>query len=474
MLAASSTAGVILLALGGALALTAGAALYLRGRSKEQAPDIPDAMRPGPADTALETPLLQKLQGWGVVLGGVPGGLGSRTPGSANLRRTCNRTRSSRPPRSSRGERAVQLFSEENQLGVGCVRCHGPELRGGVIQVGATYDYPPNLTNLCAGPFGDPPHPAIYSTEDIYQVIEEGRGNMPSWSIRYEGALDDQQINDLVELPRVHELGGRALRRQRVPQPRRLRTRTHREPQRQPEGALMEEARSCLGFALDCATLWKGAGVTIMGFILFVGSVYVLLSAIMGRYMGFLVLVVAFSGWMIVQSALWLFGFWSQGLETPTNLGPRGSEPAWVVLEASTGETSDRYETFAEFPTEPWAPPDERSDGRRAERQRGRHGVPGREPQRGARPCRDRPHRDPGDPVPGGLDPVRERRGREDQAGGGRVAFQRRWTAVDRVVVLRLGQRAPVLVHVPGRFDHRCSWGHSPCSTAPRRSARSS
>jgi mono/diheme cytochrome c family protein len=92
----------------------------------------------------------------------------------------------------------VQLFSEENQLGVGCVRCHGPELRGGVIQAGAAYAYPPNLTTLCAGPFGDPPHPAIFSTDDIYQVIQEGRGVMPSWSIRYQGALDDQQINDLV------------------------------------------------------------------------------------------------------------------------------------------------------------------------------------------------------------------------------------------------------------------------------------
>ena len=30
------------------------------------------------------------------------------------------------------------------------------------------------------------------------QVIEEGRGAMPSWSIRYQGALNDQQINDLV------------------------------------------------------------------------------------------------------------------------------------------------------------------------------------------------------------------------------------------------------------------------------------
>jgi hypothetical protein len=29
-------------------------------------------------------------------------------------------------------------------------------------------------------------------------VISEGRNAMPSWSIRYAGALDDQQINDLV------------------------------------------------------------------------------------------------------------------------------------------------------------------------------------------------------------------------------------------------------------------------------------
>ena len=38
----------------------------------------------------------------------------------------------------------------------------------------------------------------IASVDDIYQVIEEGRGAMPSWSIRYAGALTDQQINDLV------------------------------------------------------------------------------------------------------------------------------------------------------------------------------------------------------------------------------------------------------------------------------------
>jgi mono/diheme cytochrome c family protein len=197
MLAVSSGAGVILLVLGGALVVTASLALYLRSRTKERAPDIPRGMRPGPADAALETPLLQKLQGWGVVLVAflvvwVPF-IWLREP-SQNLQAE----ERLKEQAIDRGRRAVQLFSEENQLGVGCVRCHGPELRGMAIQSGAEVVTSANLTNICAGPFGDPPHPAIYSTEDIYQVIREGRGVMPSWSIRFQGALDDQQINDLV------------------------------------------------------------------------------------------------------------------------------------------------------------------------------------------------------------------------------------------------------------------------------------
>ncbi len=97
-----------------------------------------------------------------------------------------------------RGARSVLPFSEENQLGVGCVRCHGPELTGGIIPLRDQFAFPPNLTNVCGGP--NTGHAAIYSTADIYQVIAEGRveRGMPSWSIRFEGALDDQQINDIV------------------------------------------------------------------------------------------------------------------------------------------------------------------------------------------------------------------------------------------------------------------------------------
>ena len=197
MLAASSNAGIALLVLGAILVVAAGSALYLRGRSTERGPDIPRVMRPGPSDPALETPLLQKLMGWGLVLVAffmvwIPF-TWLREP-SQNLQQE----EALKTQAIERGHRAVLLFSEDNQLGVGCVRCHGPELRGGVIQSGDGYAYPPNLTTLCAGPFANPPHSAIYSVDDIYQVIQEGRNAMPSWSIRYQGALDDQQINDLV------------------------------------------------------------------------------------------------------------------------------------------------------------------------------------------------------------------------------------------------------------------------------------
>jgi hypothetical protein len=56
----------------------------------------------------------------------------------------------------------------------------------------------PNLQTICGGNLVQPAHTQIASLDDIYQVIYEGRGAMPSWSIRYAGALPDQQINDIV------------------------------------------------------------------------------------------------------------------------------------------------------------------------------------------------------------------------------------------------------------------------------------
>lgn len=108
-------------------------------------------------------------------------------------------------------------------------------------------------------------------------------------------------------------------------------------------------ASTCLGFNIACDTFLKGSAVTIIGFILFVGCVLLLLSAIFGRTMGYLVLATSFFGWMFMLSALWAFGFWSQGLDTPVNLGPRGDEPSWQVRAAGISPETPR-EVFASYP----------------------------------------------------------------------------------------------------------------------------
>jgi len=200
MIASTNYAAVTLIAAGGALIVGLIAVVALRHRAKGARAEIPAGMRPGPSDQALETPLLLKLQGWGVVLVTFfvlwfPV-MWLLEPGT-NLKQE----QALDADAIARGQLATEPFSEENGLGVGCVRCHGNELQGGVINAldadgNPILAYPPNLTTVCGGPkFG---HGAIYTIDDIFQVISEGRGAMPSWSIRYAGALDDQQINDLV------------------------------------------------------------------------------------------------------------------------------------------------------------------------------------------------------------------------------------------------------------------------------------
>ena len=219
MLALSDTAGVILLVLGVVFVVAAGVALFLRSRvTREPAPDIPPAMEPGPSDPALETPLLQKLQGWGVVLVAffvvwLP--YNWLIEPSTNL----EQEEALRTQAIERGRRSVELFSEENQLGVGCVRCHGPELRGGVIPVGTGWAYPPDLTTICGGPSTGHPlhqvghrHPGHDRTGARQHAVVEhpvsGRARRPA----------DQRHR---ELPGAHELGERPVRGQHLHQPRR-------------------------------------------------------------------------------------------------------------------------------------------------------------------------------------------------------------------------------------------------------------
>jgi hypothetical protein len=128
MIASTNYAAVTLIAAGGALMVGIVVVLVLRHRAKGTRAEIPAGMRPGPSDQALETPLLLKLQGWGVVLVTFfvlwfPV-MWLVEPGTNLTQEQALDTDA-----IARGHLATQPFSEDNQLGVGCVRCHGNELR---------------------------------------------------------------------------------------------------------------------------------------------------------------------------------------------------------------------------------------------------------------------------------------------------------------------------------------------------------
>jgi hypothetical protein len=124
------------------------------------------------------------------------------------------------------------------------------------------------------------------------------------------------------------------------------------------------------------ANIFCGPGITCspvfgyltvaMAIIIFVGSIYLILGAVFGPRMGYLVLAVAFFGWMIIFSSLWAFGFWSQGPTTKTNLGPRGIEPHWQPVASGVRVASPRYPAVSQYPGKPWFEPTDPNDPRKA------------------------------------------------------------------------------------------------------------
>jgi cytochrome c len=201
LLAALSTGKAILIgvASGVVLALVAVSAMAgVRRRPRRRAElDIPSAMKPGPSDPDLERPILEKLYAWGALLVlflaiWVPV-VWLREP-SANTQDTDNFLQES----IGRGYLTTLPGNEQNQLGFNCQRCHGPGLQGGQNVFNGTVVPVPNLQTVCGGAaFG---HSLIKSLQDVVDTIAQGRSgsDMPSWSVRFAGAMDDQQINDVV------------------------------------------------------------------------------------------------------------------------------------------------------------------------------------------------------------------------------------------------------------------------------------
>lgn len=198
LLIALTVAGLALVAFfGGVLWVT------LR-RRPERPPEIPAAMKPGPADEVLERSLFERLLGWNVLFVAffalwLPV-LWLLEP-SQNVADELDLVERS----VARGRQWFLPSGPENPFGYGCANCHGVNAEGGTTrfntpdgEVIPNYPVPP-LVNVCGGP--NTGHPQIKSIEDIRTTIMEGRQPetpMPSWSVRFAGPMSDQQIEDLI------------------------------------------------------------------------------------------------------------------------------------------------------------------------------------------------------------------------------------------------------------------------------------
>jgi cytochrome c553 len=196
-LLAQSTAVTIALVAGVVVALAFVAALIVLAarRRGPSGPDIPPGMRPGPADEVLERSQLEKVMGWGILFVLIMAlwlpALWLQEP-DQNVDdgiELINRS-------EERGFQWFQLADEENPTGFGCARCHGAEGQGGTVpftpEGQETVLYPvPALADVCGR----------LTVDEIRTTIEQGREGtpMPSWSIRYAGPMNDQQIIDLIE-----------------------------------------------------------------------------------------------------------------------------------------------------------------------------------------------------------------------------------------------------------------------------------
>ncbi|MGH2696690.1 MAG: c-type cytochrome [Actinomycetota bacterium] len=202
---ALSTAATVALVAGVVigLAFVAGLIVMAARRREVRGPDIPTGMRPGPADEVLEQRHIDRTMGRGVafmlLIAPWLAVIWLLEPGQNVDDEIELMARS-----VERGAMWFQLANEENPTGFGCARCHGEQAEGGTVPFTTESgefipEFPvPALRDVCGGESTG--HPLITRIEDIQNTIMEGREGtpMPSWSIRFEGPMNDQQILDLI------------------------------------------------------------------------------------------------------------------------------------------------------------------------------------------------------------------------------------------------------------------------------------
>jgi mono/diheme cytochrome c family protein len=162
-------------------------------RQRARTTGIPPSRRPGPTDEALEGPILERFQAWGLVLTAF---LAIILP-VLYLREPVRQDQAAAKFLAESRERGHATFEQF------CSRCHGKDAKGGTVK---RYKFPnqpnatptdvqaPDLTKIYER------HPGERVADVATKTINQGRPPtpMPAWGIRYNGPMNDQQIANLV------------------------------------------------------------------------------------------------------------------------------------------------------------------------------------------------------------------------------------------------------------------------------------
>jgi mono/diheme cytochrome c family protein len=155
--------------------------------------NLPPSRRPGPTDEALEGPLMENYQAAGVVLTVV---LALLLP-FLYIREPVRQREASSKFTTESVELGKQTFEQF------CARCHGLNATGGVVKRYVI----PGVKDAKPADFPAPNLHEIWQRhqgQDVSQVawntIQQGRPPtpMPAWGVRYGGAMNDQQVTNLV------------------------------------------------------------------------------------------------------------------------------------------------------------------------------------------------------------------------------------------------------------------------------------
>ncbi len=176
----------------------------VRRRSGE--PSIPIGFRPAPSDDELETNVLERWQGWGLLLTLF---LGIFLPTYVlffEKPRMEDAALEQRAESIERGSAHFALSTESNTSGYGCARCHGANAGGGVVAdykatpTSTPADYPaPNLREVFSRQLAAKKTPNE-AYRFVFETIAKGRPGtpMPTWGLGYGGPLNDQQLEDIM------------------------------------------------------------------------------------------------------------------------------------------------------------------------------------------------------------------------------------------------------------------------------------